>query len=250
MPNMNEQKILKYKEILLYLIENDDDVKKVLFPKELKNNQNIINSDNEKTGSKSEETIREFETVMSNQAERIRILENQAEIDKNTITSLINDNELLKKRTSSLEVINSIYKDNFQSLFDIYKKYIELGKEITLSFDAIVNTTSPMLFLLSISNSDNLKLFIERLHMEWKKYNESDLRILNQVFDFAFEQFRLINPEYHRIKTNVGEDLNIDKHIRTADSLPVGKITKVIIEGYTNETGTKKVKSYVEVEKE
>lgn len=249
----NKQENFKYKKILLHLIENDDDVREKLFElfKSLfKSNQNTINYGNENTDSKYKEIIKGLKTKIDNKDKQIGTLEKQVEIDNNKIASLTSDNEKLQNRVNFLEKNNSIYEDNFQSLYEIYKNYTELGNKIMSSFDAIVNTSSPISFLLSLSNSDNLKLFIEKLQMEWEKYDESDLNVLNQVFNFVFKQFRLINPEYHRIEANIGDEFNIDKHIRTANSLPVGKITKVIIDGYTNKTGTKKVKSYVEVEKE
>ena len=83
--------------------------------------------------------------------------------------------------------------------------------------------------------------------MEWEKYSDDTLQILNNVFDYLFEQFRINHPEYHRIETFEGETFNLEKHDRTSSSPPVGKIKRIIISGYTNQTGSKKMKSYVEI---
>lgn len=139
------------------------------------------------------------------------------------------------------------YRETYGALEDAFSQFHRLGSDIQTSFQSILNASSPITFLLSGSDLENIRLYFEKVCMEWEKYSDDTLKILNNVFDYLFEQFRINHPEYHRIETFEGETFNLEKHDRTSSSPPVGKIKRIIISGYTNQTGSKKMKSYVEI---
>ena len=139
------------------------------------------------------------------------------------------------------------YQKTYGALEDAFSQFHRLDSDIQTSFQSILNASSPIAFLLSGSDLENIRLYFEKVCMEWEKYSDDTLQILNDVFDYLFEQFRINHPEYHRIETFEGETFNLEKHDRTSSSPPVGKIKRIIISGYTNQTGSKKMKSYVEI---
>lgn len=139
------------------------------------------------------------------------------------------------------------YRETYGALEDAFSQFHRLDSDIQTSFQSILNASSPIAFLLSGSDLENIRLYFEKVCMEWEKYSDDTLKILNNVFDYLFEQFRINHPEYHRIETFEGETFNLEKHDRTSSSPPVGKIKRIIISGYTNQTGSKKMKSYVEI---
>lgn len=139
------------------------------------------------------------------------------------------------------------YRETYGALKDAFSQFHRLDSDIRNSFQSILNASSPITFLLSGSDLENIRLYFEKVCMEWEKYSDDTLKILNNVFDYLFEQFRINHPEYHRIETFEGETFNLEKHDRTSSSPPVGKIKRIIISGYTNQTGSKKMKSYVEI---
>lgn len=139
------------------------------------------------------------------------------------------------------------YRETYGALEAAFSKFHRLDSDIRNSFQSILNASSPIAFLLSGSDLENIRLYFEKVCMEWEKYSDDTLQILNNVFDYLFEQFRINHPEYHRIETFEGETFNLEKHDRTSSSPPVGKIKRIIISGYTNQTGSKKMKSYVEI---
>lgn len=139
------------------------------------------------------------------------------------------------------------YRETYGALEDAFSQFHRLDSDIRNSFQSILNASSPITFLLSGSDLENIRLYFEKVCMEWEKYSDDTLKILNNVFDYLFEQFRINHPEYHRIETFKGETFNLEKHDRTSSSPPVGKIKRIIISGYTNQTGSKKMKSYVEI---
>ena len=139
------------------------------------------------------------------------------------------------------------YRETYGALEDAFSQFHRLDSNIRNSFQSILNASSPIAFLLSGSDLENIRLYFEKVCMEWEKYSDDTLQILNDVFDYLFEQFRINHPEYHRIETFESETFNLEKHDRTSSSPPVGKIKRIIISGYTNQTGSKKMKSYVEI---
>lgn len=153
----------------------------------------------------------------------------------------------LQKKYADAEAETHSYQTTYGALETAFSQFHNLSGDIQESFQTIVNGASPIAFLLSGSNRENIRLFFEKVCMEWEKYDDNTLQVLNEIFDYLFEQFRINNPEYHRIETVREEEFRMEKHTRTAGSPPVGKVKRIIISGYTNESGNKKVKSYVEI---
>lgn len=153
----------------------------------------------------------------------------------------------LQKKCADAEGKTHSYQTTYGALEIAFSQFHDLSGDIQESFQTIVNGASPIAFLLSGSNRENIRLFFEKVCMEWEKYSDNTLQVLNEIFDYLFEQFRINNPEYHRIETVREEEFRMEKHTRTAGSPPVGKVKRIIISGYTNESGNKKVKSYVEI---
>lgn len=153
----------------------------------------------------------------------------------------------LREKYADAEAETHSYQTTYGALKTAFSQFHNLSGDIQESFQTIVNGASPIAFLLSGSNRENIRLFFEKVCMEWEKYSDNTLQVLNEIFDYLFEQFRINNPEYHRIETVREEEFRMEKHTRTAGSPPVGKVKRIIISGYTNESGNKKVKSYVEI---
>ena len=139
------------------------------------------------------------------------------------------------------------YYDEYSQLETAYKTFDSLSVEITKSFQLIVKKSSPIAFLVSGANLENIRLFFEKICIECEKYDEETLTVLNEVFDYLFDQHRLNDSSYIRLPVQVGDDFDLDRHTRTSGSPPTGKVKRVIIAGFMKEGSTKKTKSYVEI---
>ena len=174
----------------------------------------------------------------------------------------LEDSRMLKEKNKRLETELSDLKANFSHFFELqeevseyrqkylplknaYQLYKSLPDEVQAKYASVVDASSPLAFLVSGSDIENINLYYENVCMEWEKYQDDVLEKLNQVFDFLFEQFRVNHSDYTRIQTNTGEAFNLESHIRTADSPPVGNISKIIIAGFGN--GNKLKKSFVKL---
>lgn len=243
---MDKNELKKFRKILLYLIEKDASVQNAFL--NLVNNADsiekmcsVLDSDIKMADIKKEyeKKLDDLQKRFDDKSERVVELENQLK----DIKSEVNDSK--NKRTEA-EKERDRYKKKYMSLELAFDKYCSLSNNVLMSFQSIINNSSSLAFLISGTNDDSIRLLFEKISMEWKKYDSQTLHTLNEVFDFLFEHFQINNPEYKRIQTEVGENFDLEKHNRTAESLPVGKITQVIISGYSNKTG-KKIKSFVEV---
>lgn len=197
--------------------------------------QNLQNSFTEK-----ERQNRDLQASLSEAHRKIEKLQTDLEEQECEISAL-------QKKYADAEAETHSYQTTYGALETAFSQFHNLSGDIQESFQTIVNGASPIAFLLSGSNRENIRLFFEKVCMEWEKYSDNTLQVLNEIFDYLFEQFRINNPEYHRIETVREEEFRMEKHTRTAGSPPVGKVKRIIISGYTNESGNKKVKSYVEI---
>ena len=247
---MGEDKILKrHKGYFLALLDDPDvrekicsiAAKKPSLPDtaDLQKLQNALAEERNHI-SQLETDIRDRETELSNLRTEYQDLQNSFKEKECEISAL-------QKKYADAEAETHSYQTTYGALETAFSQFHNLSGDIQESFQTIVNGASPIAFLLSGSNRENIRLFFEKMCMEWEKYSDSTLQTLNEIFDYLFEQFRINNPEYHRIETIQGEEFCMEKHTRTAGSPPVGKVKRIIISGYTNESGNKKVKSYVEI---
>lgn len=186
-----------------------------------------------KTNSNLQQKLEESDEEIANLRETNTTLQNKC-------------NEAQSKYNEAKTEIDR-YQETYGALEAAFSQFHRLDSNIRNSFQSILNASSPITFLLSGSDLENIRLYFEKVCMEWEKYSDDTLQILNDVFDYLFEQFRINHPEYHRIETFESETFNLEKHDRTSSSPPVGKIKRIIISGYTNQTGSKKMKSYVEI---
>jgi len=267
-----------FKEFLLDLLKNDSDVQEeiiTIINKSDNPNKKMILSETAINLHKSLDIKKDYEKELADKQLEINALQSRClELERqNTMLSIKIDslnseyskvnNELdkqqslcstLKKQNSSLICENEIaknklfnYKESYSELERIYKKFNSLDEKVLNSYCSILNNSTPLAFLVTGAESDNIYLFFEKVCMEWRRYDSKTLIMLNEVFDFLFEHFCINNPEYKRIVTQIGDEFDSETHSRTSDSLPVGRVKKVIISGYINQTGTKKFKSLAEI---
>lgn len=222
--------------------------------KDLKDNIEILSKEYKRI---SEEFSRERDRL---EQQKLRF-EHEERISKSKILNL--QDELTKRKQDYSEVQDklieihqrysevqnklTVFEQRYSELDQIYSRFCSLDEDILRSYNPIINNSSPLSFLVTGAEKDHIYLFYDKICMEGQRYKPDVLRTLNKVFDFLFEQFCISNPEYRRIDTQNGEVFDAEKHTRTSDSPPVGKIKRVIISGYTNESGTKKYKSFVEI---
>lgn len=198
--------------------------------------------------NKNRELEKRFEQVQQENQQlnnKLAELESKLAESEEMQKKLKNEIVTVENEKNSLEKDLTYYQDNFSALLHNYSLFKQLENSTAESFRSIINDSSPMAFLLSGADYEAVRLYFEKISMEWKKYDSCNLEILNSIFDFFFEQFRLNNPDYKRLNAETGQDFNLDLHTRTSDSMPVGKIRRIIINGYEN--GNKKIKSFVEI---
>ncbi len=222
---------------------------------ELNNKINELNTELKKAQQKNEEYVEIIQNLkddiqgVSDDLKNLEQINKELRKDrdewKKQFEEAVDKAETLSEEKDKLKKDLTYYKENFSPLTENYRLFNQLDDSVSASFGSIINNSSPTAFLLSGTDYETIRLYFEKVSMEWKKYDDSTLEALNSIFDFFFEQFRLNNPEFRRIGAEEGQDFSLDMHTRTSDSKPVGKIRRVIIDGYEN--GNKKIKSLVEI---
>ncbi len=241
----------KHKEKLLSLIQTDPDVRRAIRECAEDTEQSRVREEYEQQLSeqqnKYEKQLAVYHADLNEKQRMISDLQTEICNRTETLSALRNDLKIADEKHRETAGQLRQYRESYSALDEAFRKYCGISETILASFQSIICTATPLSFLLSGASLENLQLFFEKISMEWKKYDAETLCILNAVFDFLFTQFQTLYPTYHRIDTEIGMEFDLEKHTRTSDSLPVGRITKVIIAGYTNENGTKTMKSFVEI---
>ena len=62
--------------------------------------------------------------------------------------------------------------------------------------------------------------------------DKQTLNTLNECFDLFFDLYLVGHPDFRRLLTREGDKFDPSQHILTPDSLPEGRISKVMIAGF------------------
>lgn len=171
---------------------------------------------------------------------RVKRAESENEEANQAIIRLRNEKEQLYEKLRDEKS-----KPKFdEKLAEAYSEYHELPSEVREKYSNMLCGDSPVDFVLK-GTKYALELH-ERICMDWNRLDSETLKSLNKIFDYIFEQFCVINSGYRRLRVEVGEPFDMERHMRTADSSPSGVVREVILCGYEKSNGTR-VKSLVKV---
>ena len=142
------------------------------------------------------------------------------------------------------------YKNNYASLDDAYKKYLVLDENMRHQLAGIFGKGDTVQgFFCGAVHEAHLKSLWEFIchginNHRWDENIENNLKGL---FDFAFDAVSRggREPAFLRIETQKGVNFDMSTMQRTSDSRQLGRVQKVLLEGYKNRVGTVIVPSLV-----
>ena len=107
-------------------------------------------------------------------------------------------------------------------------------------------------FLFGAANEKHLNEFWEYLRYSINdgRISEDEKNTLSAIFDFCFDALNSSSrePIFTRLNTEVGSNFDNRTMTRTSDSKQLGKVKKVLLEGYSNRVGNVVQPSLVLVE--
>lgn len=174
---------------------------------------------------------------------------NESDIKLSKTTALLEEcthyADKLNQQNTILAEKNKVYKEKYDRLENVYESYKTLDADIRTGFSNILKEESPAGFIVSGTESDNLKMIWERISICLSKYSADEIAILNDVFNYLFELYTSVHGLYERVGAKVGDKFNDDLHVRSANSNVSGEIKEVLLDGYINVRNGKIVKSIV-----
>lgn len=174
--------------------------------------------------------------------------------DKDSLQRKLADTEKkLKKCEDVAELYREkvdYYKNNYASLDEAYKKYLDLDENMRHQLAGIFGKGDTVQgFFCGAVHEAHLKSFWEFIchginNHRWDENIENNLKGL---FDFAFDAVSRggREPAFLRIETQKGVNFDMSTMQRTSDSRQLGRVQKVLLEGYKNRVGTVIVPSLV-----
>lgn len=203
---------------------------------ELMNNIHKLQDEKECIQAKIKTYEDEIENYRNEQINHLsRIKECEAELDNVNET-----NKNLLKEVKS-------YQLKYKNIEEVYNDYISIDEEIKNGFKNLIDTKNIIAFIISGTDSDNLRFIWERISIYIEKYDKDTIGKLKRTFDLFFEIFNSVHHLYTRIDTSIGDKYDIEIHSRTQDSKVSGAVTEVLFEGYTNIKTGKTEKSIVRI---
>ncbi len=203
---------------------------------ELMNNIHKLQVEKECIQAKIKTYEDEIENYRNEQIKyQARIKECEAELD--------NVNETNKNLLNEVKS----YQLKYKNIEEVYNDYISIDEEIKNGFKNLIDTKNIIAFIISGTDSDNLKLIWERIGIYIEKYDKDTIDKLKRTFDLFFEIFNSVHHLYTRIDTSIGDKFDIEIHSKVKDSKVSGAVTEVLFEGYTNIKTGKIEKSIVRI---
>lgn len=189
--------------------------------------------------------------------------------DKERIEAELTDERISYERTSSeltdlkseftevkkeLITVKNDY-ERLQKSFDkpifCYEQYLKLSDSTKMGLSNVISSISVSLFIATCTNADNLKKIWEYTkEILSDNSKQGDVFILIEVFDYFFNLYNqsLVEPIYARDTTEIGDDYDDEYHARSRESATSGRISKVLLRGYSSiNTGRIICKSVVQV---
>ena len=179
------------------------------------------------------EALRNAELKQGESHNLIVRLTGQCEQDNLKIEELSTTNRDLAKQNKNLKQI----ADEFAKPLHYYSLYCSLPASAQKRFKSIINATTPLSFLLSAGDKDNLLALWDDIKYRIDKMPENEIQILIELLAFFIE---LINvnyksPLFELMMQEKGKQFDEERHIRSVNcSKYQGKIDKVLLPGIWN----------------
>lgn len=214
---------------------------------------------------KASNELRNKEFELNNIQAQIGILQKdkeelEAELTDERISYKRASSELTDLKTEFTEVKKELItvKNDYERLqksFDkpifCYEQYLKLSDSTKMGLSNVISSVSVSLFIATCTNADNLKKIWEYTkEIISDNSKQGDVFILIEVFDYFFDLYNqsLVEPIYERDTIEIGDDYDDEYHARSRESAASGRISKVLLRGYSSiNTGRIICKSVVQV---
>ena len=133
----------------------------------------------------------------------------------------------------------------YARLETVYGKYLELPEDVRDVCGTFLNEFSPLSFAITGAEETTLLRLHEMIRTQGTQMDVQTLGTLNELFDFFFDLYLVGHPDFRRIVTHEGDKYDPDLHELTPDSLPEGRISKVMIAGFCDDLTGRQRKSFV-----
>lgn len=199
----------------------------------------------------NESTFAQYQQVLSSK----KVSEDKY---KSTISNLELDKSQLQRKLEELENENKFLEDQYQAkireledendklkvvmasfgsateYYNMYKTVSEVNRNY---FSNIISDRSPLEFLVTLGNRDNVFSFWDELKYYYERQSENDLLILIKIIDYGIKlvNFNYSNIVYELMEGEEGKEFDSDLHIRSENcSKYQGVIKKVLLPGIWN----------------
>lgn len=213
------------------------EVEKMALQREKKSLQDEISAANSEIENLKSERDKLAAAVQNLETEKNKI-ERENNFLQDRIAAASEKLDLFEETATALQY----YKNSFAEIDNAYQKYLSLNEKIRYNLAGIFGEgTNIQGFLFGAANEKHLNEFWEYLRYSINdgRLSEGEKNTLSAIFDFCFNALNKSSRDkiFVRLNTEIGSNFDNRIMTRTSDSKQLGKVKKVLLEGYANRVG-------------
>lgn len=195
--------------------------------------ENTINDLKNQLKSK-DDIIISLKNENSNLNEKYIDEQQKLEYEKNETAKINKIYQLIYGEAKHLKENLAYYENTYKSLNSCYEIFKRLKSEIHSELANVIKTENSEIFLCSGVQWDNIEALWSFISYKLSEYDENEIKILTDTFNYFFERYNEIHRLYSLLDVNVNDEFDEDLHTRASNSCVTGKISKVLLKGYKN----------------
>lgn len=156
------------------------------------------------------------------------------ECEKNENEKINKIYQLMYEEAKQLKENLAYYENTYRSLDLCYEAFKGLKSDIHSELSNVIKTENSEIFLCSGVQSDNIEALWLFISYKLNEYDENEIKILTDTFNYFFERYNEIHGLYTLLDVNINDEFDEDLHTRASNSCVTGKISRVLLKGYKN----------------
>jgi hypothetical protein len=224
----SDNKVLELKDI----VKKEKNEKEQL-SKSISNLENTINDLKKQLESRNDIIIN-LKNENSNLNKKYIDGQQKLEYEKNETAKINKIYQLIYGEAKQLKENLAYYENTYKSLNSCYETFKSLKSEIHSELANVIKTENSEIFLCAGVQWDNIEALWSFISYKLSEYDENEIKILTDTFNYFFEKYNEIHRLYTLLVVNINDEFDEDLHTRASNSCVTGKISKVLLKGYKN----------------
>lgn len=185
--------------------------------------------------------LREQNDKLEQEKEQLNIAMRQlnlsnTRLEESSAKLQMREKELFDRADAQRKTI-AFYESYYANIDYFYRSYNNLNLSVHEELSGVLNKENPELFLVSGMQWTNIEKLWEFIGSKFGVYEDGQMYPLIEMWEYFFNTYCKISPNYERLKVKVGEEFDENLHtLSDNSSAEKGTIAEVMLWGYRDKT--------------